>query len=83
MRCSYNDGDMNNSLTRAESIDDGIYRLDLVKEKFEKISEDVGEFLIVIDNNLCVVRDNPDRLDLEVLKRIVDIRMKEIQNKYE
>lgn len=25
MRCSYNDGDMNNSLTRAESIDDGIY----------------------------------------------------------
>ena len=58
MRCSYNDGDMNNSLTCAESIDDGIYRLDLVKEKFEKISEDVGEFLIVIDNNLCVVRDS-------------------------
>lgn len=58
MRCSYNDGDMNNSLTRAESIDDGIYRLDLAKGKLEKISEDVGEFLIVIDNNLCVVRDS-------------------------
>ena len=58
MRCSYNDGDMNNSLTREESIDDGIYRLDLAKEKFEKISEDVGEFLIVIDNNLCVVSDS-------------------------
>lgn len=32
----------------------------------------------------CTFRiNNPDRLDLEVLKRIVDIRMKEIQNKYE
>lgn len=58
MRCSYNDGDMNNSLTHAESIDDGIYRLDLAKGKLEKISEDVGEFLIVIDNNLCVVTDS-------------------------
>ena len=36
----------------------GIYRLDLAKGKLEKISEDVGEFLIVIDNNLCVVRDS-------------------------
>lgn len=58
LRCSYNDGDMNNSFTRAESIDNGIYRLNLAKGKFEKISEDVGEFLIVIDNNLCVVRDS-------------------------
>ena len=32
----------------------------------------------------CTFRiNNPDRLDLEVLKRSVDIRMKEIQNKYE
>ena len=36
----------------------GIYRLDLAKGKLEKISEDVGEFLIVIDNNLCVVTDS-------------------------
>ena len=56
MLCYYNDGDMHNSMTRVECAENGIYRLDAASRKFLKVSDRVGDFIIV-NNELSVVVD--------------------------
>ena len=56
MLCYYNDGDMHDSMTRVECAENGIYRLDPAGKKFLKVSDLVGDFIIV-NNELSVVAD--------------------------
>lgn len=56
MLCYYNDGDMHNSMTRVKCAENGIYRLDPANKRFQKVSDRVGDFLIV-NNELSVVVD--------------------------
>ncbi len=55
--CYYDDGDMHNSLTRTDLSENGIYKLDIKKGKFVKVSNTIGGVLIVVNNQLCVVSD--------------------------
>lgn len=55
--CYYDDGDMHNSLTRTDSAENGIYRLDIENKRFTKVSDDVGDIMIVIKDELYVVSD--------------------------
>ena len=56
MLCCYGDGDKHNSMTRRECAENGIYRLDAAGRKFLKVSDRVGDFIIV-NNELSVVVD--------------------------
>jgi hypothetical protein len=56
MLCYYNDGDMHDSMTRVKCAENGIYRLDPAGKKFLKVSDRVGDFIIV-NNELSVVVD--------------------------
>ncbi len=56
MLCYYNDGDMHDSMTRVECAENGIYRLAPAGKKFLKVSDLVGDFIIV-NNELSVVAD--------------------------
>lgn len=56
MLCYYDDGDMHDSTTRRECVENGIYRLDPTSRKFLKVSDHVGDFIIV-NNELSVVAD--------------------------
>ena len=57
MLCYYDDGDMHDSMTRTESVETGIYKLDIENKKFLKVSKNVGAFLIIMNNELSVAVD--------------------------
>lgn len=50
----YNDGDMHNFITRESLGQSGIYKLDVEKGKFIKISEDTGDIMVNMNNQLYV-----------------------------
>lgn len=57
MLCYYEDGDMHNSLTRSKCAGNGIYKLDIVNRRFKKVSDDAGNFLLIVNDKLSVVAD--------------------------
>lgn len=57
MLCYYNDGDMHSSLTRIKCEENGIYKLDIENKKFMKVSNNAGDFLLVINDELSIVSD--------------------------
>lgn len=57
MLCYYDDGDMHNSLTRTEYVENGIYKLDVENRRFMKVSNNVGNFMLIMNNELSVVSD--------------------------
>ncbi len=66
--CYYDDGDLHNSWTHIDLPENGIYRLDIENGKFTKVSNDVGDIMLVIDNELCVVSDHFLGISYEVRK---------------
>ena len=47
-------GDLHNSVTRVDSAQNGIYKLNIVNKKMEKVSNEVGEIMLVMNNELYI-----------------------------
>ena len=50
----YDDGDLHNSFTRVDSSQNGIYKLNIDNKKMEKVSDEVGEIMLVMNNRLYI-----------------------------
>ncbi len=50
----YNDGDLHNSFTRVDSSENGIYKLNINNETMEKLSNEVGEIMLVMNHQLYI-----------------------------
>lgn len=50
----YDDGDLHNSFTRVDSPKNGIYKLNIVNKKMEKVSNEVGKIMLVMNNQLYI-----------------------------
>ncbi len=50
----YDDGDLHNSFTRFDSPQNGIYKLNVDNKKMEKVSDEVGEIMLVMNNELFI-----------------------------
>lgn len=50
----YDDGDLHNSFTRVDSSQNGIYKLNIDNKKMEKVSDKVGEIMLVMNNRLYI-----------------------------
>lgn len=57
MRTYYNDGDLHNSFTRVDSPYNGIYRLNIDNKEMEKLSNEAGEIMLIM-NNQVYIADN-------------------------
>lgn len=54
MLSHYNDGDLHISFTRVDSPQNGIYKLDVDNKKMEKVSNEAGTIMLVMNNQLCI-----------------------------
>ena len=52
----YDDGDLHNSLTRLNSTENGIYKLNTDKGELEKVSDETGESMLVMNNQLYIAK---------------------------
>lgn len=48
----YNDGDLHNSFTRVDSSYNGIYRLNIDIKEIEKVSNEVGAIMLIMNNQV-------------------------------
>lgn len=64
--CFYDDGDLHNSLTRLDSAENGIYKLDTDKGILEKVSDKTGEILLSLNNQLCIARTHLGGLSYQI-----------------
>lgn len=54
MSSYYNDGDLHNSFTRVDSSYNGIYRLNIDNREMEKVSNEVGEIMLIMNNQVYI-----------------------------
>lgn len=50
----YGDGDLHNSFTRIDSSKNGIYKLNIDNKKLNKVSNEVGTIMLVMNNQLYI-----------------------------
>ena len=50
----YNDGDLHNSFTRVDSSYNGIYRLNIDIKEMEKVSNEVGTVMLIMNNQIYI-----------------------------
>ncbi len=50
----YDDGDLHSSLTRVDVPQNGIYKLNIDNEKLEKVSNEAGEIMLIMDHQLYI-----------------------------
>lgn len=54
MRSYYDDGDLHNSFTRVDSSYNGIYRLNIDNKEMEKVSNEVGAIMLIMNNQVYI-----------------------------